>query len=87
MLEKRNIPEHIKYVLNSVEDVRKYFVEFSAKSDRVKNPQFHVANSCEGQIILRKKGRSITQGCKSIARTTSGQSLDLPKGKNGGFRR
>ena len=38
-------------------------------------------------IILRKKGRSITQGCKSIARTTSGQSLDLPKGENGGFRR
>ena len=32
-------------------------------------------------IILRQKGRSITQGCKSIARTTSGQSLDLPKGE------
>lgn len=32
-------------------------------------------------IILRQKGRSITQGCKSIARATSGQSLDLPKGE------
>ena len=55
LLEKKNIPEHIKYVLNSVEDVRKFFVEYSAKSDRVKKPQFHVAISCEGKSWTKEQ--------------------------------
>ena len=48
LLELKNIPDFIKYNFNSCEDKTKFMMDYSAKNDRVKYPQFHVAISCEG---------------------------------------
>lgn len=48
LLEMKNIPDFIMHNFNSCEDKTKYMMDYSAKNDRVKYPQFHVAISCEG---------------------------------------
>lgn len=52
LLEASNFPPYLFNGLgigNNQSMIRKYFIDYSARNQRVRNPQFHVAISCEGR--------------------------------------
>ena len=51
----KNFPDFIRYNFNSCEDKRKFLLDYSAKNDRVKYPQFHVSISCEGKSWTKEQ--------------------------------